>query len=242
MIAVIGGTGLNSFVGGERCATVETPYGDVSADIIRASVSEKSVYFLARHGSPHVIPPHKINYRANLWALKQLGVSQLIAVNAVGGIHAEMQAGVLVLPDQIIDYSYGREHSFYDGSSTTLDHVDFTYPFNQRLRELLLAAAADTGTKLVAQAVYGVTQGPRLETAAEIDRMERDGCDIVGMTAMPEAALARELDIDYASVCLVVNPAAGRSDGLITMADIQAVVDSGMATVRQLLQASISRL
>lgn len=242
MIAVIGGTGLNSFIDGEPCEAIETPYGEVSAEIIRATVAGKSVVFLARHGSPHVIPPHKINYRANLWALKQLGVSQLIAVNAVGGIHADMQAGALVLPDQIIDYSYGREHSFYDGSSALLEHIDFSYPFNQPLREVLLAAAADTGMKVKAQAVYAVSQGPRLETAAEIDRMERDGCDIVGMTAMPEAALARELDIDYASVCLVVNPAAGRSEGLITMADIQAVVDRGMVAVRQLLQASIGRL
>ena len=242
MIGIIGGTGLTEFAQGELCGERKTPYGDTSSAIVRLMIDDKPVYFLARHGHPHSIPPHKVNYRANLWALKQLGVSKLLAVNAVGGITEAMAAGVVVLPDQIIDYSYGREHTFYDGDKDELEHIDFSYPFSATLRQALMDAAADCSLSIIDQAVYGVTQGPRLETAAEIKRMRNDGCDIVGMTAMPEAALARELDIDYASACLVVNPAAGCSDALITMADIHRVIDSGMAQVRALLKATVVAL
>lgn len=239
MIGVIGGTGLNTFQQGSKLENRTTPYGEVSAVITQQIIGERSVFFLARHGSPHRIPPHKINYRANLWALKQLGVTQVIAVNAVGGITPPMQAGALVLPDQIVDYTYGREHTFFDGSDDKLDHVDFSYPFSEKLREILLTAASELNTPLIDRGVYAATQGPRLESAAEVDRLERDGCDIVGMTAMPEAALARELALEYTSLCLVVNPAAGRSDKLITMEDIQVVLDSGMNSVRELLSKAI---
>ena len=252
MIAVIGGTGLTEFQQGEVIASRQTAYGETSADLICSSIDNKSLVFLARHGNPHTIPPHKVNYRANLWALKQQGVKQIIAVNAVGGIAATMPAGCLVIPDQIIDYSYGREHSFYDGQcygegslnggAAGLEHVDFTYPFTERLRDALRQGAVNSSLEIVDGGVYGVTQGPRLETTAEINRMARDGCDIVGMTAMPEAGLARELGMDYASICLVVNPAAGRSEALITMDDIHRVIATGMGQVRSLLLATIELL
>ena len=242
MIGVIGGTGLNTFQQGSVLESPNTPYGEVSAAITQQAIAQRTVFFLARHGSPHRIPPHKINYRANLWALKQLGVTQVIAVNAVGGITSPMQAGTLVIPDQIVDYTYSREHTFFDGSGGDLDHVDFSYPFSESLREVLVVAASTIGATIVNRGVYAATQGPRLESAAEVDRLERDGCDVVGMTAMPEAALARELSIEYASVCLVVNPAAGRSDKLITMDDIQAVIDSGMDRVRALLAQAIQHV
>ncbi|MGK0500277.1 MAG: 5'-methylthioinosine phosphorylase [Oceanicoccus sp.] len=241
MLAIIGGTGLSSFQGGEVLGDRSTPYGATSADIIQTSIAGQRLFFLARHGNPHQIPPHKINYRANLWALQQLGVSDIIAVNAVGGISADMPVGAMVMPLQLIDYSYGREHTFFDGDGLDLEHIDFTHPFCPLLRQRLIAAAAASGLKLIDKGVYGVVQGPRLETAAEIDRMESDGCDLVGMTAMPEAALARELSINYASLCLVVNPAAGRSDTEISMADIQRVIDTGMSRVRDLLTAAIGR-
>jgi 5'-methylthioinosine phosphorylase len=242
MIGIIGGTGLTEFAKGDICGERKTPYGETSGEIIRLLIDGQNVFFLARHGHPHTIPPHKVNYRANLWALKQLGVSRLLAVNAVGGITQPMIAGALVIPSQIIDYSYGREHTFSDGNNEKLEHIDFSYPFSAPLRQALIDTAAECSLTTIDQAVYGVTQGPRLETAAEIKRMRKDGCDIVGMTAMPEAALARELGIDYASICLVVNPAAGCSDQLITMADIHRVTDSGMEQIRQWLKVAIAAL
>lgn len=234
-IAVIGGTGLNDFQLGELANIRQTPYGDTSAEIILSSVANISVAFLARHGSPHCIAPHKINYRANLWALKNIGVKNIIAVNAVGGIRPDLVAGSIVVPDQLVDYTYGREHTFSDGADSQLQHIDFTYPYCRSLRGKLFSAADQLAINVASNAVYAAVQGPRLETVAEINRLERDGCDIVGMTAMPEAALARELEIDYASLCLVVNPAAGRGDGLITMDDIHAVTETGMGAIRQLL-------
>ena len=242
MIAIIGGTGLNTFSDGEAVGERHNHYGYTSATIVRSEIDGRQVCFLARHGNPHTIAPHQVNYRANLWALKQLGVSKILAVNAVGGIAPSMSAGTLVLPDQLIDYTYGRQHTLYDQTDDKLEHIDFSYPFSSHLRDALKRAALSCSLPLLDKAVYGVTQGPRLETAAEITRMDRDGCDIVGMTAMPEAALARELDMDYASLCLVVNPAAGRSDGLITMDDIHSVVDAGMIKVRALLAAALAEL
>ena len=242
MIAIIGGTGLNAFSDGEAVGDRHNHYGYTSAAIIRSVIDGQQICFLARHGNPHTIAPHQVNYRANLWALKQLGVSHILAVNAVGGISSSMVAGTLVLPDQLIDYTYGREHTLYDRTDDKLEHIDLSYPFSSNLRDALKYAAVSCSLPLLDKAVYGVTQGPRLETAAEINRMDRDGCDIVGMTAMPEAGLARELDMDYASVCLVVNPAAGRGDGLIAMDDIRRVVDTGMVKVRALLTAALAEL
>ena len=244
--AIIGGTGLNDFQQGDIVGQRETPFGQVSSDITVSSPGIQRVAFLARHGNPHSIAPHQVNYRANLWALKQLGVKTIVAVNAVGGIRTDLLPGTLVLPDQLIDYTYGRAHTYYDGHATELktplEHCEFSSPLSQWLRTKVLMAAQRIDLDVVDKAVYGVTQGPRLETAAEIDRLEKDGCNIVGMTLMPEAALARELGLEYASICLVVNPAAGRSEAPISMQQIQTVLDSSIAKVRRLLTATIEQL
>jgi 5'-methylthioinosine phosphorylase len=234
-IAIIGGTGLNQMEGVSLIEewSVGTVYGAVSSPLQLLSTQEKTFHFLARHGRPHRLSPHRINYRANICALRNAGVAKIIAVNAVGGIHSAMPAGTIVIPHQLIDYTWGRTQTFHD--EETLDHVDFTQPYTPSLREHILQAAAGANVSVVDSGIYGAVQGPRLETAAEVDRLERDGCDLVGMTGMPEAALARELGLEYASICLVVNPAAGRAPGEITMADIQQVINGGMGRVRELL-------
>ncbi len=239
MLAVIGGTGLNQFEGLEIVESkwFSTPYGDPSAAIQFGTLAGKDVVFMARHGEPHKIPPHLINYRANISALQQAGVSKIIAVNAVGGIAESFGPAKVGVPDQIIDYTYGREHTFFDGDQ--LEHVDFTFPYSETLRALLIDAAQQQGIEIVPVGVYGATQGPRLETAAEIQRCKRDGCTMVGMTGMPEAVLARELGIDYACLALSVNWAAGITQAVITMEEIQAAIDAGMEQVRRILLRSI---
>lgn len=235
--AIIGGTGLtqlNGFVPRERLS-LETPYGSPSAEILLGEYAEREVLFLARHGDPHRIPPHQINYRANVWALKEAGAQAILAVNAVGGIHPAMGTGHLCVPHQIVDYTYGREQTFFEGDIEHVTHVDFSYPYDEALRQHLIAALTVQGVPFSNHAVYGCTQGPRLETAAEIERMARDGCDIVGMTGMPEAVLARELGLPYACLALVVNPAAGKSSGVITMAEIEAALAEGIGKVRAVL-------
>lgn len=218
-IAIIGGTGLISLAG---VATTETkkitgPYGHPSGSLNFGYIGTKEIIFLPRHGNPHTIPPHKINYRANIHALKESGVKNIIAVNAVGGITSEMHPSRIVIPKQIIDYTYSREHTFYADNLTVVTHKDFTNPYSIELGKQLASASLMSGLDVFIGGVHAVTQGPRLETAAEIKRLEKDGCDIVGMTGMPEAALARELDINYACLALVVNWAAGKTDTEITM-------------------------
>ena len=239
MLAIIGGTGLTDLEGLtlQDSIVVETPYGAPSANIEKGELNGSTVLFLARHGKAHSLTPHSVNYRANMWALQSLGVTRVIGVNAVGGINACMGPEVIVIPDQIIDYTWGRQSSF--SKEGDVIHADFTYPYTEALRQQLLQAAKSASVSVSNGGVYGATQGPRLETAAEINRLEKDGCDIVGMTAMPEAILARELDIQYANVSLVVNMAAGRSEGLITMDDIQQVLDAGLGQVRDLLGAVV---
>ncbi len=239
-LAIIGGTGLSQLADLKIIDRehLSTPYGEASAAFITGELGGKEVIFLARHGNPHHIAPHKINYLANIWGLKQLGVAQIIAVAAVGGITSEMEPAHIAIPDQIIDYSYGREHTFF--AADTVNHIDFTYPYNQALRAHLITAAAKANIKVSPRGTYGCTQGPRLETAAEILRMERDGCDLVGMTGMPEAALAKELDMAYASVNVVANWAAGKTEGEITMAEIEQHLQVGMANIATLLKLFIS--
>lgn len=244
LTAIIGGTGLNRLSGVELLAEshAATPYGMPSAPLQRLRLEGREFLFLARHGQPHRIPPHRVNYRANAWALREAGVDGVVAVNAVGGITAAMSAGAIAVPDQLVDYTSGRDHTFYDGTETALglEHVDFSFPYSDSIRRGLLDVADRAGIEVVAGGVYGATQGPRLETVAEIRRMERDGCDLVGMTGMPEAALARELGLSYAAVCLVVNPAAGKAPGEITMAEIEAVIGAGMERVTTLLAAYLT--
>lgn len=235
--AIIGGTGLTELPGLSirEAINLETPYGMPSADIIKGEFAGSEVLFLARHGHPHRIAPHQVNYRANLWALKQLGAEAVLAVNAVGGIHRDMRTGQLVVPDQIIDYTWGREHTFFAGDMEHVTHVDFTHPYDEALRRRLIAALRECGCSHSEHGVYGCTQGPRLESVAEIARMERDGCDVVGMTGMPETVLAREIGLPYAALALVVNPAAGKAPGPITMAMIEQALQQGMANVRAVL-------
>lgn len=238
MLAIIGGSGLYSlgedFHLGEQCAR-QTPYGETSADVLLGRWQDVDIAFLPRHGPDHRVPPHAVNYRANLWALKQAGVSNIIAVNAVGGISTDMAPAALSIPQQLIDYSSGREHSFCDGRDGVVLHVDFSQPYSETLRAALKQAAAQLDLAIVDSGTYGCTNGPRFETAAEIERMRRDGCSIVGMTGMPEAGLARELEIEYACVALVVNWAAGIAEGAISMEEIMANLEHGIQRLRPLL-------
>lgn len=240
-IAIIGGSGLYSL--GEDFALDEiiprdTDYGDTSADILLGSWHGIPLAFLPRHGPQHRIPPHRINYRANIWALKQLGISNIISVNAVGGISDNMPPLTLALPNQVIDYSSGREQSFFDGENGEVKHIDFSWPYSTGLRSALMEAALQQGQALVASGTYACTNGPRLETSAEISRLRADGCDMVGMTGMPETALARELEMEYAAVAMVVNWAAGIREQSISMAEILACVEQGIESVKSLLLAT----
>lgn len=242
MYAIIGGTGLTRLQGLDirQALAPATPYGAASSEVLLGEYAGCPVAFMARHGHPHSIAPHQINYRANLWALRAAGASKIIAINAVGSIDADLNTGDFCVPDQIIDYTWGREHTLFAGELEQVTHIDFSHPYDQQLRMQLLSAVAAHGFACKSRGVYGCTQGPRLETAAEIRRMERDGCDIVGMTGMPEAALARELRLAYASLSLVVNPAAGKGSALITMAQIEQEVASGMERVRAVLAQLLS--
>jgi 5'-methylthioinosine phosphorylase len=240
-VAIIGGTGLNSLKSLEitHREMVQTPYGAPSGPAVFGVVGGREVVFMARHGSGHTIPPHKVNYRANIWALKSLGVKQVIAVAAVGGITPEMTPGRLVFPDQIIDYTSCRDSTYFEENLESVTHIDFTEPYCAQLRETLIGAARAAGLDARPRGTYGATQGPRLETAAEIARLERDGCDLVGMTGMPEAALARELELCYATCAVVANWAAGKGEGVITMEEIDRHLKSGMDQVRLLLEHTL---
>ncbi|OOG27684.1 methylthioadenosine phosphorylase [Thioalkalivibrio denitrificans] len=244
ILAIIGGTGLTSLKGLEisRREVMHTPYGEPSGPLTHGILAGREVVFLARHGYSHTIPPHQVNYRANVWALKHAGVSAVVAVAAVGGITAEMRPRRLVFPNQIIDYTWSRAHTFFNKDLTHVVHVDFTEPYDADLRRKLIEAARTIKIDAVEQGTYGATQGPRLETAAEIDRLERDGCDLVGMTGMPEAVLARELELPYATCAVVANWAAGRGEGVITMDEVRENLDAAMANVRRVLEATIKAL
>ncbi|WP_445370852.1 S-methyl-5'-thioinosine phosphorylase [Methylomonas sp. HW2-6] len=240
-LAIIGGTGLTQIaelsITGEQ--TLETPFGSPSAPYVFGELNGHSLIFLARHGNPHRIPPHKINYRANIWGLHQLGATEIIGVAAVGGIGAAMEPAKIAIPTQLIDYSYGREHTFFADELEHVTHIDFTEPYTPSLRQRILRAANTAGIEVYDGGVYGCTQGPRLETIAEIKRMANDGCDLVGMTGMPEAALARELEIPYANISVVANWAAGIVDGEITMAEIEKNLLTGMSNAIKLLKATV---
>lgn len=236
-IALIGGTGLDEWGGEARERRLDTPFGTPSDAVHEFNSGEHSLLFLPRHGRKHRIPPHRVNYRANLHALRELEAEAVIAVNAVGGIGPECGPGVLAVPDQLIDYTWGRVHSFSDDEHTPLQHVEFAEPFDSGLRKGLLRAAHAAGLAALDGGCVAVSQGPRLETVAEIARFRRDGCDLVGMTSQPEAALARELKMPYASLCVVANWAAGVTDEAITMSAIERTLREAMVRVRQLLLA-----
>lgn len=240
MLAVIGGSGLSQLASLEvtERKAVRTPYGEPSGALTFGRIRGKAMVFLARHGYGHTVAPHEVNYRANVWALKEAGVEGIVSVASVGGIRRDIAPGLLLVPDQIIDYTWGRRSTYFEGAGTPVTHVDFTEPYTAELRERILAAARECGEAILDGGTYAATQGPRLESAAEINRLERDGADIVGMTGMPEAALARELGLPYAAIAVSANFAAGRaeSEHAIPMERIEAVLAEAMGRVRRIIE------
>ncbi len=241
MYGILGGSGLSELANLElsRREIVRTPYGEPSGHLTFGRIAGQEVVFLARHGYGHSIPPHAVNYRANMWALKAQKVEGIVAIASVGGIAADMVPGALAVPHQIIDYTWGRKCTYFEGGDDApVTHIDFTHPYSEALRRKILSAVAAAGQTARADGVYAATQGPRLETAAEIDKLERDGADVVGMTGMPEAALARELGVDYAAIAVVANFAAGRADsaGGIHLENIGEVLQNAMDRVRLIIE------
>ncbi len=234
-VGLIGGTGLDQFGAPLRAHAIDSVYGQPSAALAEYRVGDVQVFFLPRHGERHQIPPHAVNYRANIHAFRQLAVEGIVAVNAVGGIGDAYPPGSLCLPDQVIDYTWGRVHTFSMTAGDDLSHIEFARPFDGPLRAALRRAAANAAIEVIDGGCVGVCQGPRLETAAEIKRLRQDGCDVVGMTSMPEAALAREAGLDYASLCVTANRAAGLEQEAVTMAAIEATLALAMTKVHQLL-------
>ncbi len=248
--AIIGGSGLYSLMGDSSVGDykiihreiIQTPYGEPSGPVIHGEVYGKPLIFIARHGYTHRIPPHKINYRANIWMLKKLGIEQVIAVNAVGGINDNFPPEKIAIPDQIIDYSYGREFTFFEQDLAEVVHIDFSYPYEETIRQALIKAAKASGIEINTSGTYGCTQGPRLETAAEIKRLAQDGCDMVGMTAMPEASLAREQSMAYASIAVSANWAAGIQQQPLDMDTILKHLNQGMVDVNTLILSYMKNL
>ncbi len=240
MLAIIGGRGLSQLANLKitHRQVMRTPYGEPSGAFLFGTINTQEVIFLARHGYGHTIPPHLVNYRANLWALKEQGIKNVISVATVGGIRADLQPGVIVVPDQIIDYTHGRDATFFEVRDKIYSNADFTLPYSSSLRQRILAGAKLAGEACVDGGVYAATQGPRLDSIAEINRYERDGADMVGMTGMPETALAKELELQYATIAVVANYAAGRGDSQlgINMESVNATADAAMARVRNLIE------
>ncbi len=234
-LGLIGGTGLDYWGSAVRSHDINSIYGQPSADLTEYLIGSSQVFFLPRHGEQHQIPPHAVNYQANIDAFRQLQVESIIAVNAVGGISRLNQPGTLTVPDQLIDYTWGRAHTFSMSDGDNLSHVEFAKPFDGRSRSELLKAAAKAGVDVTDGGCVAVSQGPRLETAAEIKRFMQDGCDLVGMTSMPEAALAREAGLDYASLCINANWGAGLEQEPVSMEAIETTLVDAMVKVRKLL-------
>ena len=268
-LAIIGGSGFSSMPAMRvaRTQVWSTPYGPTSGPLGFGRLADMDLVFLPRHGTGHSIPPHKVNYRANIWALKQAGVQRVIGLAAVGGIREDMAPGTLAIPHQIIDYTHGRAQTFFDGDpspghererggagsplapvagldfdATAVTHIYFTDPYCEALRHALLQAAVGLDTPVVPNGTYAAMAGPRLETAMEVRRLERDGCDMVGMTGMPEAALARELNLCYACCAFVVNWAAGKGESASLVAEIQVNLQHGMEEVQRLLRRFAARV
>lgn len=240
LLAIIGGSGLSKLGIMEvtQRKVARTPYGEPSGALTLGRIRGREVVFLARHGYGHTIAPHEVNYRANLWALKDAGADTVISVASVGGIRSDCLPGQLLLPHQVIDYTWGRSSTYFEGAGVPVNHIDFTEPYSVQLRKELLKAAAACGEKIVDGGVYAATQGPRLETAAEINRLERDGAEVVGMTGMPEAVLAREISLEYATIAVVANYAAGRGDSqrAVPLDKIGEVLDEAMGRVRRIIE------
>ncbi len=244
MLAIIGGRGLTELANLQitHRQVLRTPYGEPSCAFLFGTLNHHEIVFLARHGYGHTIPSHLVNYRANLWALREQGVSGVISVATVGGIRADLTPGAIVLPDQVIDYTHGRDATFFEARDSRYVNADFTMPYSSGLRSRILQSASMAGHPCVDGGVYAATQGPRLESAAEINRYERDGADMVGMTGMPETVLARELELEYATIAVVVNYAAGRGDSIssINMEQVNGTATSAMVKVRSILECVVN--
>ncbi len=239
MLAIIGGTGLTQLSNLEitHRQVIRTPYGEPSGALTFGLINQHEVIFIARHGYGHTLPPHLVNYQANMWALKNQGAKRVVSVASVGGIRPDLLPGMIVIPDQIIDYTHGRADTYFDARDKPVTHIDFTLPYCSKMRTNLLEAALLAKVKILDGGVYAATQGPRLETAAEINRYERDGADMVGMTGMPEATLAKELGLAYAAIAVVVNHAAGRGDShdAVHLDKISAAAQPALARVKNVL-------
>ena len=240
MLAIIGGTGLTQLSNLEitHRQVMRTPYGEPSGALTFGLINQHEVIFIARHGYGHTIPPHLVNYRANMWALQEQGAKRVVSVVSAGGVRADLLPGTIVVPDQILDYTQGRAYTYFDGRDKPVTHIDFTHPYCPVMRSGILEAARLAKETFVAGGVYAATQGPRLETAAEINRYERDGADMVGMTGMPEASLARELGLSYAAIAVVVNHAAGRGDSRdgVHLETVGTVAQPALARVKKVLE------
>ena len=241
-IAIISGGDFDKITGVSLVDEIfqDTPWGETSSSIKILKIKNIEIFFLSRHGDPQRIPPHKINYRANIWALNKIDVKKIISINTVGGITQLMSPNEIIIPNQIIDYTHGRQSTYHEDNLTEVKHIDFTNPYTESLRKELINSAKRVKLNIHTKGTYGVTQGPRLETAAEISKLENDGCNIVGMTGLPEASLAREIDIDYASCCLVVNWAAGKSVEPINTKIMKENLARGIKDIMLLLSDFIS--
>ncbi len=240
MLAIIGGTGLTQLANLKitHRQVLRTPYGEPSGAMTFGTINEHEVIFLARHGYGHTIPPHKVNYRANLWALHEGGARRVVAVASVGGIRDDLTPGTIVVPDQIIDYTSGREFTYFDGQDRPAVNIDFSFPYSSKMRQQVLFAARQAGVPCTDGGVYAASQGPRLESIAEISRMDRDGAHMVGMTGMPETILAKELQMDYATIAVVVNDVAGRRSSVngVHLETLPLVIPPAMEKVRNILE------
>jgi 5'-methylthioinosine phosphorylase len=244
MLAIIGGRGLTQLANLKitHQQVMRTPYGEPSGAFMFGTLNQHEVIFLARHGYGHTIPPHLVNYRANLWVLREHGASKVISVATVGGIRADLKPGVIVVPDQIIDFTHGRDATYFDARDKPFSNTDFTFPYSAALRNHILHSAQTAQQPCVDGGVYAATQGPRLDSIAEINRYERDGADMVGMTGMPETALAKELGLDYAIIAVVANYAAGRGDSAagINIESVNATAITAMERVRSILECVVN--
>jgi len=244
MLAIIGGRGLTQLANLKitHRQVMRTPYGEPSGAFLFGMLDHHEVIFLARHGYGHTIPPHLVNYRANLWALREQGATNIVSVATVGAIREDLKPGTIIVPDQIIDYTYGRESTFFEVRDKSYGNIDFTLPYSVKLRNRILYSAQSAQQPCIDGGVYAATQGPRLDSIAEINRYERDGADMVGMTGMPETALAKELELDYATIAAVVNSAAGRGDSVagINMESVNLTASEAMVRVRSILEYLVS--
>ena len=242
-IAIIGGSSLVRLhqLQIERQEPVSTPYGEPETPMVFGQFAGQPIIFLNRRGDRR-IPPHRINYRANIWALHEVGVEKIIAVAGMGGIRADMRPGTLTVPDQLIDYTYGRNYTYYEDCEVPVEQIDFTYPFSENIRQAILKAGLSLDLLISDEATVAVSQGPRFETLAEIKRFERDACDLVSMTPIPEVVLARELGMEYATLGLVTGKAAGRRSRVQDDQDNEQLVQKSYRALQKLLVASVQHL